>query len=75
MILQADNALAQKLDAEIKIQGLWSKAFMHRKVPTNVFGGGSNGAPVGNDGEAKAFMQMLTLDAAKRLNYERKVTK
>lgn len=75
VILQADNALAQKLDAEIKIQGLWSKAFMHRKVPTNVFGGGSNGAPVGNDGEAKAFMQMLTLDAAKRLNYERKVTK
>ncbi len=71
VILQADNALSQKLDAEIKIQQLWAKAFAERKVPTTVFGGGGSGAPVGSDGEVKAFMQMLTLDAAKRLNYDR----
>jgi len=29
--------------------------------------------PVGSDGEARMFMQMLTLDAAKRLSYEREV--
>ena len=78
VILQADNALAQKLDAEIQIQQLWAEAYAKRKVPANVFGGGgsgSSGAPVGNDYETKAFMQLLTLDAAKRLNYERDVVK
>lgn len=76
VILEADNALAQKLEAEIQIQKIWAEAFAVRKVPTTVFGGGnSTGAPVGNDGEVKAFMQMLTLDAAKRLNYNREMGK
>lgn len=75
VILQADNALAQKLEAEVEIQKIWAEAFAKRNVPTNVFGSGSGGAPVGNDTEAKLFMQMLTLDAAKRLNYDREVTK
>jgi len=72
-ILRADNALAQKLDAEIEIQKLWAAAFAKRQVPMNVFGGAQGGAPVGSDSETKAFMQMLTLDAAKRLNYQREV--
>ncbi len=71
VILKADNALAQKLEAEIRIQQLWANAFAQRKVPTTVFGGGQSGAPVGSDSEVKAFMQMLTLDAAKRLSYDR----
>lgn len=78
VILEADNALAQKLEAETKIQELWAAAFAKRNVPTNVFGGGggdSTGASVGSDQEVKAFMQMLTLDAAKRLNYERGITR
>jgi regulator of protease activity HflC (stomatin/prohibitin superfamily) len=75
VILQADNALAQKLAAEIQIQKLWAQAFAQRKVPTTVFGSGGSGAPVGSDGEVKAFMQMLTLDAAKRLNYDRDMKK
>ena len=76
VILKADNALAQKLDAEITIQKLWAEAFAQRKVPTTVFGsGGQSGAPVGSDAEVKAFMQLLTLDAAKRLNYNREMSK
>lgn len=75
VILQADNALAQKLDAEVKIQQLWADAFARRQVPTYVFGGGESGAPTGSDAEAKVFMQMLTLDAAKRLSYDRELTK
>ena len=77
VILEADNALAQKLEAEIKIQQLWAEAYAKRAVPTNVFGSGGSegGAPVGNDYETKAFMQLLTLDAAKRLNYERDMVK
>jgi hypothetical protein len=43
-------------------------------VPTNVFGG-SGDTPVGADDEVRAFMQMLTIDAAKRLNYERDLEK
>ncbi|WP_196139065.1 SPFH domain-containing protein [Aliikangiella sp. G2MR2-5] len=76
VILEADNALAQKLEAEIKIQQLWAEAFSKRQVPSTVFGSnGAGGAPVGSDAEVKAFMQMLTLDAAKRLNYDRDVNK
>ena len=75
VILQADNALAQKLEAEVKIQQLWAEAYAKRQVPTNVFGSGSGGTPVGSDMETKAFMQMLTLDAAKRLNYQRELVK
>jgi len=74
VILEADNALAQKLEAEIEIQKLWAQAYSKRSVPTNVFGGGGD-TPVGSDGEVRAFMQMLTLDAAKRLNYERDLDK
>jgi regulator of protease activity HflC (stomatin/prohibitin superfamily) len=78
VILKADNALEQKLNAEIRIHELWARAFAQRKVPKNVFGSGAStgqpGAPVGSDGEARTFMQLLTLDAAQRLTYDRDVT-
>jgi len=70
-IMLADNALAQKLEAEIMIQKVWADAYARRKVPTNVFGGGAGGAPTGNDTEVSNFMKLMTLDAAKRLNYDR----
>lgn len=74
VILEADNALADKLRAEVEIHKLWADAFSRRSVPTNVFGGaGDNSTPTGSDSEAKAFMQMLTLDAAKRLSYDRDI--
>lgn len=70
-ILQADNALAQKLDAEIQIQQIWADAFAKRNVPQYVFGAGGTDVPVGSDNEVKHFMQLMTLDAAKRLSYDR----
>ncbi len=73
-ILSADNALAQKLEAEIEIQKVWAQAYANRKVPQYVFGtSGAAGqsTPVGADGEVKQFMQLMTIDAARRLNYER----
>ena len=76
-ILDADNALAQKLDAEIEIQKLWANAFARRNVPTYVFGGGGGGdlggAPVGSDDEASRLFQILTLQAAERLDYDRTI--
>ena len=73
-ILKADNALQQKLDAEIEIHKVWAQAYAERKVPTNVFGAGGD-TPTGSDSEVKTFMQMMTLDAAKRLSYERTIDK
>jgi regulator of protease activity HflC (stomatin/prohibitin superfamily) len=73
VILEADNALAQKLDAEVRIQTIWAQAYAKRSVPTNVFGA-TSGVPSGRDDEAKTFMKLLTLDAAERLNYRRKIT-
>ena len=37
VILEADNALAQKLEAEIQIHQLWADAFAKRAVSTRVF--------------------------------------
>ena len=69
-ILSADNALAQKLEAEIAIQSVWADAYSKRKVPMYVFGGSSN-TPNGSDSDTKTFMQLMTVDAAKRLSYNR----
>jgi regulator of protease activity HflC (stomatin/prohibitin superfamily) len=70
VVLKADNALAQKLEAEIAIQKVWAEAYARRQVPTNVFGAGAD-TPSGSDSEAKTFMQIMTMDAATRLNYNR----
>lgn len=72
-ILTADNALAQKLDAEIEIQKVWADAYSKRQVPTTVFGT-SGGTPTGSDSEVSTFMNIMTMDAAKRLNYNRGLT-
>ena len=73
-ILAADNALAQKLEAEVEIQKLWANAFAQRNVPTYVFGGSAEGgAPVGADDEASRLFQILTLQAAERLDYNRTI--
>jgi len=71
-ILKADNALAQKLKTEENIQKVWADAYAKRAVPQYVFGGGGEGGtPVGGDTETNRFMQLMTIDAAKRLSYDR----
>lgn len=78
--LDSDNALQQKLDTEMEIQRMWANAFARRNVPQYVFGGsGGNGgaqggAPVGSDSEALLLQQLLTMEYAKRLDYDRNVT-
>lgn len=75
--IKGDNALQQKLDTELAIQKVWAQAYANRAVPQFVFGAGGQGSegstPVGSDGEAKMFMQLMTMDAAKRLGYDRSV--
>ena len=72
-VLEADNALAQKLDAEINIQKVWADAYAKRNVPMYVFGSGTcnTAAPTGSDSEAQLLKQLLTMEYAKRLDYDR----
>lgn len=71
VVLQADNALAQKLEAEIAIQKVWAAAYAVRPVPTTVFGGGDNSP--GSIDEVQRFLQLKTVEAANNLNYNREV--
>lgn len=74
VLLQADNALQPKLDAEVQIQQMWADAYSKRKVPQYVFGDGGN-TPKGADSETASFMKLMTIQAAKNLNYDRDIKK
>lgn len=73
-LLEADNALQMKVDAEIAIQKVWAEAYAKRAVPQIVMGGGTDGVPVGADSEVKTLLDLLTADTAKRLAYDRAIT-
>ncbi len=61
LVLAADGALAQKLDAWSKAQEVWAGAFASRKVPGVVMAGGST------DNDAASFMDILGAKAARDL--------
>jgi hypothetical protein len=64
-IMEADGALALKLDTYLKAQGVWANAFQKYTgavVPSVVMGGAANGTNA-----AMQFMDMLTIKAAKDL--------
>lgn len=66
-ILQADNALAQKLDAWVEINKAYADAFAKRAVPATTFGGAS-GDGYANGSDVKAFLDIMTVQAAKQLD-------
>ena len=66
LVMAADGALQQKLAAYVETQKVWADAFAKRNVPTTVFGG--SGAGTSGDSDASAFMQMMTVQAAKQLS-------
>ena len=75
-LLEADGALAQKLNTWLAAQSAWANAFSKRQVPLTVFGAGSgsngSGGP-GSDFDAQTFMQLLTAQAAKQLQLDMSV--
>jgi len=73
LILAADGALEQKLQAEIAIQEKWANAFATRAVPSTVTTFGGSESTVGGDSDVSNFMKMMTIQAAKDLNYDRSV--
>ena len=74
-VLEADNALAQKPEAEILIQSVWAEAHAKRNMPTYVFGAGNGDTPTGGDQEAQLLQQLLAMEYAKRLDYDRIIQK
>lgn len=66
LVMAADGALEKKLEALVKIQDVWAAAFKDRKVPTTIMGGGASGS----DNDVTNFMQLMTLNAAQKLNLD-----
>jgi len=73
-ILEADNALAQKLEAWVEINKAYADAFAKRAVPSTTFGGGE-GTGYAQGSDVKAFLDIMTVDAAKRLDLDTSVKK
>lgn len=72
-LLEADNALGDKLKAWIDINQVWAAAYAKRNVPSTIFGASENGA--GSQFDASAFMQILTAKAAADLDVDVSVKK
>jgi len=62
LVMVADGALTQKLDAYVSTQKVWAEAFAKRAVPSMIMGGGAQ-----QDTQAQEFMSLMTAKAAKDL--------
>jgi hypothetical protein len=68
LVMQADGALKQKLNAWLGAQQAWAEAYSKRNVPTTVFGGNGDGGSGGHgDVDVQTFMKVMTLNAAQDL--------
>ena len=72
LVLKADGALKQKLEAYVQAQQVWAGAFAQRQVPTLVMGGGSAGD---TDKSTTEFARMMQLLVAKQMGLDLSVPK
>ena len=71
VILEADGALAQKLEAWVEAQRVWADAASRINVPATVIAGGGEGGTAGNAlGTVDQFMQMLMVKTARDLQVD-----
>lgn len=72
LLMNADGALQQKLDAYVKINNTWAAAISQHQGPLvpNVVMGGSSGSPSTATGSMQQMMEMLSLQAAKNLSLD-----
>lgn len=69
-ILEADGALAQKLNAWVEAQRVWAQAASQINVPSTVIGGG-DGANAGSAlSTVDSFMQMMMMKTAQDLQVD-----
>jgi len=76
MVIEADGALAQKLEAFVQANAVWANAFANYKgnVTPTIMSGGS-GASQGSNNAAVDFMQIMGIKAAKDLALDMNVKK
>ncbi len=72
LVLKADGALKQKLEAYVQAQKLWANAFAQRQVPSLVMGGGGAGD---TDKSTTNFAQMMQLLVANQMGLDLSVPK
>ncbi len=67
LVLQADGALQEKLQAYVQAQQVWASAYAQRQVPTLVMGGGGTGD---TDLASTDFAQMMQLMVAQQMGLD-----
>jgi len=75
VILQADNALQQKLDTWLQAEKYRADAMAKINVPATVIGGGDKGSVGGGASYANTMLTMMGLKAAKDLDLDLSVKK
>ena len=75
VVLEADGALSQKLDAWVSAQKVWADAAAQINVPTTVFASGGNGSEGSALNTIEGFMNIMMMNAAKDLQVNPTITK
>lgn len=73
VVIDANGALEQKLDALVKINAVWAQAAKEAPVPTTVIGGGDGSTS--RQTEVSSLMQMLMVNQAKALSIDTAIKK
>lgn len=74
VVIQANGALEQKLQAYVETQRAWANAYATAKVPTMVMGG-AGGEGLGRQTESQNLINLLTAKTAKDLSMDLSVNK
>lgn len=72
VILEADNALSQRLEAWVQAQEYWANAAAQINVPQTVFAG-SEGSAGNALGTVEQFMQLMTVNAAQEIGLNTRI--
>jgi len=73
LIMQADGALKQKLEAVVAIHKNYADAYSTRKVPNVYMAGGGESGTQNPDDEFQRFMNMMNISVAKQLQLDMSV--
>jgi len=74
LVMAADGALKQKLDAIISIQAEWAQAYKERKVPSVYMSGGDAKSGSNDpDTQFQTFMNIMNIQAAKQLSLDMEI--
>lgn len=75
VILEADNALSQRLEAWVTAQEAWARAAAEINVPNTVFATGGSTGNAGNAlGTVDQFMQLMSAQAAQTIGLNTQIT-